>query len=442
MSGPTILRTLAVSALFGAAAAGGVQSQTGAVRGVVFDSIAEAPLKDAAVFLWNTHHRATSDGEGHFLLPDVPVGDYTLLFFHQQLGEMGISPGPKRIHVAAGDTVDVDLGTPSPFTLQVSRCLLETPQPGRVAVAGRISDGETGMPLPAHVTLSWKAEGAPSLETLELAADDNGWYGTCAAPADVPITAAADFFDRQGLRREVTVADHGNAQVSFRLWRLTDASVRGQVRDATSGDAVSDAEVWLRGTPFRAITGSAGDFRFGEVPPGTYTLVMRHLGYGTRTDTLTVVSGRNIAVNMRVDSRAIEIEPLTVTADAVPVTRRAMGGYSVTKADIEKVRSRVRDVGDILRVQQVPGVIVRRRGDNSLCVGYTSGQARVYNNTSGGCVPMTVFINDVRATNTDLALQMPVESIDRIVVFRPLEAGNLFGAGSSNGVLVIYTHNR
>ena len=75
-------------------------------------------------------------------------------------------------------------------------------------------------------------------------------------------------------------------------------------------------------------------------------------------------------------------------------------------------------------------------------MGYTSGQARVYQNTSGACVPMTVFINDVRATNTDLALQMPPESIDRIVIFRPLEAGNLFGAGSSNGVMVIYTHNR
>ncbi len=37
---------------------------------------------------------------------------------------------------------------------------------------------------------------------------------------------------------------------------------------------------------------------------------------------------------------------------------------------------------------------------------------------------------------------MPPESIDRIVIYKPVEAGNLFGAGSANGVLMIYTHIR
>jgi outer membrane receptor for ferrienterochelin and colicin len=119
-----------------------------------------------------------------------------------------------------------------------------------------------------------------------------------------------------------------------------------------------------------------------------------------------------------------------------------MGGVTIARKDIDKVRARVRDVADILQTLQTPGVLVRRRSDQSLCVGYTSGQVRMYQNVSGGCVPMTVYINDVRATNTDLALQMPVESIDRIVIFRPLEAGALFGADASNGVIIVYTHNR
>jgi hypothetical protein len=190
------------------------------------------------------------------------------------------------------------------------------------------------------------------------------------------------------------------------------------------------------------VTGSDGEFQFGDVPPGTYMMLARHLQYGTKQDTLVVPSGSMLAVEMRVDTRAIEMAPLTVTVEAEPITRRAMGGLMISRADIDKVRARARDAADILLNQHLPGLIIRRRSDSSLCVGYTSGQVRMMNNESGGCVPMLVYINDVRATNSDLALQMPPESIDRIVVYRPLEAGNLFGGDSSNGVLVIYTHNR
>ena len=445
MSLKTIFRALVAAALLSAAAVAGVRAQTGngAVRGTVYDSIAQAPLRDAAVFLWNTPYKAVSNADGEFLIPNVPQGPYTLLFFHTKLGEMGISPGPMPIEVTADDTVDVSLATPSRFTMRVSRCLMEDRPAGAGAIAGHVDDGRSGMGMPhAHVTLSWAAENGSRPQQLDLDADAEGWYETCDAPSGTPISATAKFLDRKGLRREVTVPPGGAKQVSFDLWRLDNAKITGHIIDATSGDGVTDAEVWLRGTDFHTVTGSAGEFALGEVPPGTYMLFARHLVYGTKRDTLVVPSGHDLSVDMRVDTRAIEIAPLTVTAESVPVTRRAMGGLTIPRTDIDKVRGRVRDVADVLQLLQTPGVLIRRRADNSLCVGYTSGQVRMYNNTSGGCVSMTVYINDVRATNTDLALQMPPDAIDRIVIFRPLEAGALFGADASNGVIVIYTHNR
>ncbi len=56
-----------------------------------------------------------------------------------------------------------------------------------------------------------------------------------------------------------------------------------------------------------------------------------------------------------------------------------------------------------------------------------------------GCVSMLVYINDVRATDAELALQMPPDNIERMVVYKPLQAGNLFGLGGGNGVWMIYT---
>ncbi len=449
MSTVAPIRTLVLCATALALAAPGGRAQVeprarvGAVRGMVFDSMAKAPLPDAAVFLWNTSHRAVTDADGRFLISEVPPGDYTLLFFHTRLGEMGISPGPRAIHVLPSDTVDIDLATPSTFTVMVTPCTLEDPGPSTGAIAGWVGDGATGMGLPrAQVDLSWTPEGAKEPQHMQLQTDVEGWYRTCTAPSGVPISIGARFLDRDGLRREVTVAERGAAEVGFLLWELDNARISGHLVDAATHVGVADADVWLRGTAIHAVTGSNGEFRFRDVPPGTYMLLARHLQYGTKQDTLIVTSGQNLGVEMRVDTRAIEIAPLTVTVESEPITRRAMGGLTITKSEIDKVRARVRDAGDILQDQHLPGIIVRRRADSSLCVGYSSGQVRMLNNESGGCVPMTIYINDVRATNSDLALQMPPESIDRIVIYKPLEAGNLFGAGSANGVLVIYTRNR
>ena len=140
--------------------------------------MAQAPLADAAVFLWNTPHRAVTDGEGRFLIGDVPSGDYTLLFFHAKLGEMGISAGPRSVHVPSSDTVEVHLATPSTFTMMVAPCLLEDTGPGTGAIAGWVGDGATGMSLPqAHVELSWTPDGASRPQHLELRRTRAGGIG-------------------------------------------------------------------------------------------------------------------------------------------------------------------------------------------------------------------------------------------------------------------------
>jgi hypothetical protein len=414
---------------------------TGVIRGEVYDSTAQEPSTDAAVFLWNTPHRAVTGAEGRFVITDVPAGEYTLLFFHTRLGELGISPGPTAVFVEPGDTLEIDLATPSMFTSVVSACLYGAREAGTGAVAGWVGDGETGMGLPrAEVTLSWTEPGAREPVRLLLDADATGWYRTCAAPAGVPITASARFLDRQGLRREVSVEEGGTAEAGFLLWKLEPSLVAGHIVDAATGRGVEEAEVWLRGTSFRGATGPDGQFRFGSVPPGTYTMFARHLAYGTKQDSLEVPSGQTLDVEMRVDTRAIEIAPITVTVESRPLTQRAMGGLVIDRAKIDEIRSRVRDAADILQAQHLPGVIVRRRSDGSTCIGYMPGQVRMMFNS--GCVPMVIFINDVRASNVDMALQLPPDAIERIVLYRPVEAGNLFGLGSGNGILSIYTRNR
>ena len=115
---------------------------------------------------------------------------------------------------------------------------------------------------------------------------------------------------------------------------------------------------------------------------------------------------------------------------------RARGGILILSDEIDEVRQRSRDASDILRSLHLPGVIVRHQTNGTICVGYSSGQVKM-NQT--GCVPMMIFVNDVRATDADLALRLPPDAIERMVLFKPVEAGNLFGLGGGNGVWMIYT---
>lgn len=413
----------------------------GRVEGMVFDSTTGAPLPDAAVFLWGTTHHTVTDTAGRFVLPDVPTGRYTLLFYHARLGELGISSGPRSVEVDPGEVLVAELAVPSWFTVVATQCLLEDHDQGTGTLAGWVGDGSSGLGMPqATVTLSWNVAGASQPMRMQTETDASGWYRVCHAPAETPITASARFLNLQGLRREVLVHEGGMAEAGFLLFELKPAKVSGVVQDAETGEGVEGAEVTLRGTSFRDLTRSDGSFRFGDVPPGTYMLLTDHLQYGVRQDTLVVPSGRTLAVSMRIDTRAIELDPLTVEVESVPLTRRAMGGLSITREQIEKLSTRgLRDAAEVLQALNVPGVTIRRRADGSLCVGFMPGQATIMR--FGSCNSVEVYINDVHATSTEMALHIPPEAIDRIVLFRPVEAGNLFPINSANGVMVIYTRH-
>jgi protocatechuate 3,4-dioxygenase beta subunit len=413
-------------------------NDAGTVTGVVFDSIAGGPLADAAVFLWNTPHRAETDEAGRFRIEGVPAGEYSLLFFHTRLGELGVSPGPRAVTVTSGSTQEMSLATPSLQTVVQSQCLMEGGGEDAGALAGRVTDAESQLALSgAFVELSWHVEGEPTPETIGLNAGPDGLYRTCAAPADVPVLVSANYYGRRNARLEVTVAPDGFTQLDVPLYDLSPTRVAGHLVDNASGRAVEGAETWLRGTRFRALSDGSGNFAFDGVPPGTYMLMTDHLAYGIKMDTLEVPSGQSLMVEMRLDNRPIEIAPVVVTAEARPIEiARRRGGIVISREDIERVRQRSRDASDVLRSLHIPGIIVRHQSNGVICVGFSTGQVKMNQN---GCVEMMIYINDVRATDADLALRLSPEAIERMVIYKPVQAGNLFGLGGGNGVWMIYT---
>lgn len=417
--------------------------QGGVVEGLVYDSTASQPLAGARVFLWNTSMFATTDDAGRFAIEDVPPGDYSLVFFHPRLTSLGVSSGRTPVTVDDDDRVSVALSTPSMMTILSLLCELEDPGQQAGRAIGYVGDASTGVPLPgAQVLLTWMEEGpdgAEHLATAQARTDADGWYSICTLPAGLDVQGTAYFFGQKTNSRSFQLPNGLPARVDFALGTLRGGSVTGFLRDADSNRPIPDAEVTLTGADLSVITDSRGQFRIDDVPPGSYDLETTHLAYGDRSDLLEVGPGQDIQVELELATEPIELDPMVVSVKSgEEVQAMAVGGRLISRAQIDEVRARSQDIGDMLRQTNTPGVVVSRGGP-TVCVGFRRGQVTMQRRE---CTPAQVYINDVPTSDPTVAMNLNPEVIDRVILVPPVEAGVLYSTGSSAGVILIYTRAR
>ncbi|UOQ79568.1 carboxypeptidase-like regulatory domain-containing protein [Hymenobacter sp. 5414T-23] len=78
-----------------------LSQSTGTLTGTVRDSVTQAPLELASLFLANTTYGASTNAKGEFSLPNVPVGQYDLVISY--LGyklykrSIAVKPGPQTL---------------------------------------------------------------------------------------------------------------------------------------------------------------------------------------------------------------------------------------------------------------------------------------------------------------------------------------------------------
>jgi hypothetical protein len=101
----------------------------------------------------------------------------------------------------------------------------------------------------------------------------------------------------------------------------------GQVTASDSGDPLSGADVQIAGIFMGGITDESGRFRFDAVPPGRHAVAFSHLGYGTRLDTVEVISGRTSDARVGLSLDPIEVEPIEVVVERREVELEDVGFY-------------------------------------------------------------------------------------------------------------------
>ena len=146
-------------------------------------------------------------------------------------------------------------------------------------------------------------------------------------------------------------------------------AINGFVRDATNGEPLAYANVYLDKTEFGAATGAKGYYYIGRVPAGRYQLVASFVGYITVKRPVTVSDGRTENVDLELSPGSIEVGEVKVTAERARFEREVE--VSAVRLDAKQLllAPRVGGEVDLFRtIQLLPGVVATSDFSNKLYI--------------------------------------------------------------------------
>ena len=98
--------------------------------------------------------------------------------------------------------------------------------------------------------------------------------------------------------------------------------IEGRVRDQ-AGAPIANAQVFVVGTAFNALTNPQGYYFINNVPAGTISVRAAFIGYkSTQVDGVKVLAGQTGTVDIQLEQTAVEIQEITVVSQTQPLVPR------------------------------------------------------------------------------------------------------------------------
>lgn len=119
-------------------------------------------------------------------------------------------------------------------------------------------------------------------------------------------------------------------------------TIKGVLYDDASGEAIPFAHVILEGTKHSAATDINGFFLINKIPDGSYTLVVKYIGYGEYREELTLSKGQTLSRNIKIKESAQMLKDVVITS------KRMEERKVETQVSVEKVTAS--------QIQQMPSI--------------------------------------------------------------------------------------
>ncbi len=223
-------------------------------------------------------------------------------------------------------------------------------------------------------------------------------------------------------------------------------TIKGTVTDASTLEPLIGAQVILPALTTGAVTDFDGMYEITAVPAGNYTVEIRYIGYRTSTESITVVSGQTLTLDIGLRESAINLDEVVVTGAGGPVEKRKLGN-SVGTIDASALENApIQTFSDVLQGRE-PGLVGLPSG------GQTGEGSRIRIRGSASLSQSNepiIYIDGVRANNgggltfngggsPSRLDDINPEAIERVEVLKGAAAATLYGSEASNGVIQVFT---
>lgn len=310
---------------------------------------------------------------------------------------------------------------------------------GRLA---RLDTARTAM-LSQRITLDLHAVTIP--QALAAIAARSGLrfaYHRAVLPARQRVTVAGDEMTVAGALTQVLRGADVDVELGFaglasivpRRAAPDLGTITGRVTDTKTGQGLAHVSLLLEGVARGATTSDSGTYRITDVPPGSYTLVARLLGYVEVRRSVTALGGQPTVIDITLDQSANKLDQVVVAGTVVPTEVKAIPTpvSVITSSDIDLQRPQT--VVQLFR-QAVPSAVA---WDLSTDPEQTTFAVRGASSLNIGGGSMKVYLDGIEITDQTAAGVDP-HSIDRIEVVRGPEAATIYGSDAIGGVILITT---
>lgn len=93
-------------------------------------------------------------------------------------------------------------------------------------------------------------------------------------------------------------------------------SLSGVVKDASTGESIINANVYLSNTTIGTSTGAQGEFYLDNIPEGSYQVVIRIIGYEVKVVNLNFTGGRSRNLEIELKQKVIDLNEVVVNAES------------------------------------------------------------------------------------------------------------------------------
>ncbi len=145
-------------------------------------------------------------------------------------------------------------------------------------------------------------------------------------------------------------------------------SIHGFVTDASNGEKLVFANVYLEATDIGTVTNDKGYYYIPAVPLGAYQLVVSYIGYEPVKQNIVVIIGQSLAINAELTPTTIEIKGVTATAERTRFEKTIeISHTTMTRREIRQIPTLLE--ADLIKsMQLMPGVMPMHDLSNKLYV--------------------------------------------------------------------------